>query len=187
MGLTGGPCKHLGAVVQKLKIGTLNIMPIRSPELRSQLFAVATGRSDVPLEWFATLKEDNRCNPMVSDSTGGNHAECSLDAGSVLSEDEDGAVTSAVAGDNVQLRKESLALQNSLHKRFDSRNASGSSTLGSDSSALCGESSEVSVVKEELMSYCSSLVTNLENNPRVYLPAVKPSLKVETNCILILH
>lgn len=58
VGLNGGPCKHQAAVVKRFNIQSLNIIPVHSVTQRHALCTAATGRTDINLEWFASL----RCN-----------------------------------------------------------------------------------------------------------------------------
>ncbi|XP_071500591.1 uncharacterized protein [Diadema antillarum] len=54
-GESGGPCKHQYAVVKKFNVTNTNFLPTTTPHLRKFLYTIATGRDDVPNEWFANL------------------------------------------------------------------------------------------------------------------------------------
>ncbi|XP_072168858.1 uncharacterized protein [Diadema setosum] len=54
-GESGGPCKHQYAVVKKFNVTNTNFLPTITPHLRKLLYTIATGRDDVPNEWFANL------------------------------------------------------------------------------------------------------------------------------------
>ncbi|XP_071512007.1 uncharacterized protein [Diadema antillarum] len=54
-GESGGPCKHQYAGVKKFNVTNTNFLPTTTPHLRKLLYTIATGRDDVPNEWFANL------------------------------------------------------------------------------------------------------------------------------------
>ncbi|XP_041479165.1 uncharacterized protein LOC121426833 isoform X1 [Lytechinus variegatus] len=56
IGITGGPCKHQSAVMNKFNIESTNFLPTCSPNLRKMYYFIATGRPELEIvvHWFLT-------------------------------------------------------------------------------------------------------------------------------------
>jgi hypothetical protein len=55
-GHTGGPCKHQAAVCVKYKLQSDNFVPVNDPQARQMLYVIATGRTNLPLSWFSSMR-----------------------------------------------------------------------------------------------------------------------------------
>ena len=64
-GNTGAPCKHQYAVVSHYHVSSFNFVPVTS-SMRTLLYTLATGCTDIPDGWFAPLQHDNP-HQMVDD------------------------------------------------------------------------------------------------------------------------
>ena len=76
VGAHGAPCKHQWAAATKYSLACFNFLPVTSPALRKLFHLVATGRNDMPSEWFAGLRDGTECalgevtpaEPLMQDS-----------------------------------------------------------------------------------------------------------------------
>ncbi|KAJ8278540.1 hypothetical protein GJAV_G00088710 [Gymnothorax javanicus] len=172
MGMNGGPCKHQAVVVKKFKMGSLNFMPMCSPQIRQSLYNIATGKTDAPLEWFSSLNQSDEVGNVVSvshDSQVGEDLPSSSGLDHVDSVADSGA-----------LRKDSLDPQNTVHKAYDNR-VTGRSTVSRDTASdsdmpECEHMSGGNKIKAEFMSFASTLATKVESDPDIFLPAFRAFL-----------
>jgi len=61
VGVHGAPCKHQWAAATKYNLACFNFLPATSAALRKLFHYLATGRDDIPSEWFAGLRDGTEC------------------------------------------------------------------------------------------------------------------------------
>ena len=66
-GNTGAPCKHQFAVVSHYHVSSFNVVPVTSSSMRTLLYTLATGCTDIPDGWFALLQQHANPHKMVDD------------------------------------------------------------------------------------------------------------------------
>jgi len=61
VGVHGAACKHQWAAATKYNLACFNFLPATAPALQKLLHYLATGRDDIPSEWFAGLRDGTEC------------------------------------------------------------------------------------------------------------------------------
>ncbi|XP_064622685.1 uncharacterized protein LOC135484914 [Lineus longissimus] len=190
IGKNGGPCKHQVAVSKKFQVASLNIIPVTSAESRQLLYKVATGK-DVSPEWFTSLWDDTRIVPRreqvefcENDCSNADTLVSMSLAGSSHEKSHGTESSTSTSPTRLQLQKDSLALQNTVHKQFDARQITRSSSSSSSSSSASATTVEQTTspeerdgIREDLIAFASKLATKVEHDPDTFKPAVKTFIK----------
>ncbi|PIK56886.1 hypothetical protein BSL78_06212 [Apostichopus japonicus] len=163
---------HLAAVYEKFEIDSVYVIPVNSAGQRCELYLIATGKNDAPVSWFAPLHRDNREDNEDDDA-------------SDLRDDdlEQCDVQTPEIPQPVMNARESLALQNEMHKTYYMRavkipTRSGGGDEESDLPvSSCSSDTEVLEAKRTLLAFAESLADKLKRDPGIFLPAVKEFVK----------
>src|ERR1043165_8340786 len=75
-GKTGGPCKHQYAVMRAFRDRCDNFLPVNDPTTRQLLYAIATGNSSLPIDWFQSLAAESDISLSSTQNLETNDPDC---------------------------------------------------------------------------------------------------------------